>query len=118
MTRNGHWKLQNLNFGSHKSKVCHPEGGVRPRDLLFAVAETKSRFLAPLGMTIKRGSLRYFVTLWLCGISLLLFPAPVRAQSLDKPTTPTDKDILSFLFAPTDESSIPSAACTETKNTT
>src|ERR1043166_10167908 len=90
MTRNGHWKLQNLNFGSHKSKVCHPEGGVRPRDLLFAVAETKSRFLAPLGMTIKRVFLRYFVTLcalWLCGISLLLFPAPGRVQSLDKPTT-------------------------------
>ena len=103
MTRNGHWKLQNLNFGSHKSKVCHPEGGVRPRDLLFAVAETKSRFLAPLGMTIKRVFLRYFVTLcalWLCGISLLLFPAPVRVQSLDKPTTTIDEDITSFAFAP------------------
>ncbi|HEY6129697.1 MAG TPA: hypothetical protein VIW23_16110 [Candidatus Acidoferrum sp.] len=51
-------------------------------------------------MTIKRGSLRYFVTLWLCGISLLLFPAPVRAQSLDKPTTTIDEDITSFAFAP------------------
>ena len=80
------------------SPVCHSEGGFRPRNLLFSLISSNSRFLAPLGMTIK-DTLPPLRTLCLCVIFFFLLPS-APAQSLDKPTLTIDEDITAFAFAP------------------
>jgi len=95
------------------SPTCHPEGVVRPRDLLFPSIAPKSRFLPTgsepsvasrsragrLGMAV--GTLfRSLCTLWLCGIFFPGFVAPATAQSIDKPSVTIDEDVTAFAFAP------------------
>src|SRR5260221_10377634 len=105
MTPIGNWKLENGNLGSDDRATCHPEGAVRPRDLLFSSTATKGSLLASpacasrLGMTVDR-LFRSLCALWLCGIFFPGFVAPTPAQSIDKPSVTIDEDVTAFAFAP------------------
>ena len=46
------------------------------------------------------GATRHFLALSLCGIFFLAAPAPIAAQSLDKPSVNIDEDVSAFAFAP------------------
>src|SRR5882724_4893358 len=96
--KNGRRAVAKSNLELAISPVCHSEGGFRPRNLLFSLISSNSRFLAPLGMTIK-DTLPPLRTLCLCVIFFFLLPS-APAQSLDKPTLTIDEDITAFAFAP------------------
>jgi len=123
MTPIGNWKLENHKLDPDDASTCHREGGVGLSDLLVPRLAAEGSFLGSLGpilfgcsrapqnseknrpkdrpLRVAMRALRSLCGLWLCCIPFFLFsPAPVAAQSLDKPSVNIDEDVTAFAFAP------------------